>query len=257
MIKRHYTILRPMNKQHRTPNARHKVHIRKPIPGQSASALEDYSIDAEEGCVENEAADGVAFFGGAGGEVAGGARAEGSAVENDGGGWDLEDGGEVGVGGGDVGEAVVFGGVSLIRRQPITRIIIGKYIHPQHLTQKFTPRINIPQIFRIGMTVQNSRCAMPQSPPRPCRHGHTHLQFFRSPYLRRGGHDRGVVTIVSPRGTSFSSAVSVVVAVGTSASPVRFTGERGAHPLSSVVLGAFDEEGGDAFSEGVGEPYYL
>jgi len=99
VIERHDAILRPVNEQHRTPNVGREVHVRKSIAGEGASTLEDYSVDGEEGGVEDESADGVAFVGGAGGEVAGGAGAEGSTVEDDGGGGDLEDGGEVGEGG--------------------------------------------------------------------------------------------------------------------------------------------------------------
>eukprot|EP00585_Thalassiosira_rotula_P015428 CAMPEP_0196166936 /NCGR_PEP_ID=MMETSP0911-20130528/2262_1 /TAXON_ID=49265 /ORGANISM="Thalassiosira rotula, Strain GSO102" /LENGTH=137 /DNA_ID=CAMNT_0041432641 /DNA_START=483 /DNA_END=893 /DNA_ORIENTATION=+ len=91
VIERHDAILRPVNEEHRTPNVGREVHVRKSIAGEGAAALEDYSVDGEEGGVEDESADGVAFVGGAGGEVAGGAGAEGSTVEDDGGGGDLED----------------------------------------------------------------------------------------------------------------------------------------------------------------------
>mmetsp|Transcript_18877 Transcript_18877/g.39727 ORF Transcript_18877/g.39727 Transcript_18877/m.39727 type:complete len:331 (+) Transcript_18877:669-1661(+) len=261
-------ILGAVNEKHWTSNGGCKVHIWKSIPGEGASALEDYSIYGEEGGVEDESPDGMFFLGGAGGEVAGGTGSEGSAVEDDGGGGDLEDRSEVGEGGGDVGEAIVFRGISLIRRQPIPRIIIRKYIHTQHLGQKFTPRINIPQIFRIGMTIQNGGSARSQSPaPRARGHGDAHFQFFGGAYLWCGGDGRpaiGVVVIVvvsrsSRLGSSSRAAAPHVVVIGFGRVVlVVFAREGGPHSRAGAfVLGAFDEEGGDAFAKGVGEPYDL
>lgn len=65
--------------------------------------------------MEDEPADGVAVLGGAGSEIAGRAGAEGATVKYDGAGWNVQGGCEVGEGGRDVGEAVVFGGVSCTR----------------------------------------------------------------------------------------------------------------------------------------------
>ena len=101
-----------MDEEDGAPYAGGEVDVREPVAREGAPALEDYSVDGEEGGVEDEACDCVALLGGAGGEVAGGAGTEGSAVEYDGGGGDLEDRGEIGVGCRDVREAVVFGGVS-------------------------------------------------------------------------------------------------------------------------------------------------
>ena len=92
--------------------------IREAVPGQRAAALEDYSVDTEEGGVEDEAADRVALLSGSGGEVAEGSGTKGPAIEDDGGGGDLEDRGEVGEGGGDVHEAVVLRWVSYERGGP-------------------------------------------------------------------------------------------------------------------------------------------
>jgi len=72
-------------------------------------------VDAEEGRVEDESANGRALEGGFGGEVAGGSRAKGSSVEDDLMGWNVTDYGEVAEGGLDVAVDHVFAGSLDIR----------------------------------------------------------------------------------------------------------------------------------------------
>lgn len=112
MIKRNYRIFRAVYQQNRRSNGGRKVDVGESIPGQCAAAFQDDTVDGEKGGVEDETADGVAFFGCSGGEVAGGAGAEGSSVQYNVGCGDSEDVGEVGIGGVNVGEAVFFRGVS-------------------------------------------------------------------------------------------------------------------------------------------------
>lgn len=145
--------------------------------------------------------------------------------------------------------------LTLIRRQPVPRVVVGKHVHPQHLAQEFTPRVDVPEIFRIGVAVEDRRRAVPERPS-----GHAHFELFGGAYLRRGG--RGgrlvVIAVVSPAAAARVVAVASAIGMRVAApAAVAFARERRPHPLPSLVLGALDEERGDALAEGVREPYDL
>lgn len=105
-------ILGAVDEHDGTSHEGQKVNVGELVPGQRAARFQDDAIDGLEGGVENDATEGRALVGGPAGQVARRSRAEGSAVQDNVPGGDLEGIPQVGVGGVDVGVAVLLGRVA-------------------------------------------------------------------------------------------------------------------------------------------------
>jgi len=112
VMERDDLILGAVDEHDRTPHKREEVDVGKLVPGEGAARLEDDAVHRLEGGVEDEASEGPALVGGPAGQVARRSGSEGPAVQDDVPGGDLEGVPQVGVGGVDVGVAVLLGRVA-------------------------------------------------------------------------------------------------------------------------------------------------
>lgn len=112
VMERDDLVLGAVDDHDRTPDEGEEVDVGELVAGEGAARLEDDAVHRLEGGVEDEAAEGEALVGGPAGQVAGRSGAEGSAVQDDVPGGDLEGVPQVGVGGVDVGVAVFLGRVA-------------------------------------------------------------------------------------------------------------------------------------------------
>mmetsp|Transcript_32898 Transcript_32898/g.97045 ORF Transcript_32898/g.97045 Transcript_32898/m.97045 type:complete len:467 (+) Transcript_32898:258-1658(+) len=245
VMERDDLVLGAVDEHDGTSDEGQEVDVGKLVAGEGAARFQDDAVHRLEGGVEDEAAEGEAVVGGPAGQVARRPGAEGAAVQDDVPGGDLEGVPQVGVGGVDVGVAVLLGWVALICGQAVSGVVVRQDVDAEALAEELAPRVDVAEVLGVGVGVQEGDAAAVVVLAGPGRGGILPGNVALAD-ARRGGRTAAPTNAVAADATAAVAAVQIVRTSG-----VRVDGPR------LGVPGGLDVEGRYSGPPRRVEPYDL